>query len=115
MSKQKGLVGGVQFKVVQFDDARLNIALIKTAAETGCSLSELCFCKKSLKRDAGGRIQSISLEDQLTGQSFQAKVQNDFNAAGEGADGVRQMAYAEASPLTEVKKFYLHGHGSQTF
>ncbi len=102
--KAKGLVGGVQFKVVQFDDARLNIALIKTAAKQGAVCLNYVSAKE-LERDAGGRIQSISLEDQLTGQSFQAKCKMIFNAAGEGADGVRQMAYAEASPLTEVKKF----------
>ncbi|WP_281523862.1 FAD-dependent oxidoreductase [Turicimonas muris] len=102
--KAKELVGGVQFKAVQFDDARLNIALIKTAAKQGAVCLNYVSAK-GLERDADGRIQSVFLEDQLTGQSFRANCKMIFNAAGEGADTVRQMAYAEAAPLTEVKKF----------
>lgn len=102
--KAKELVGGVQFKAVQFDDARLNIALIKTAAKQGAVCLNYVSAK-GLERDADGRIQSVFLEDQLTGQSLRANCKMIFNAAGEGADAVRQMAYAEAAPLTEVKKF----------
>ena len=102
--KAKELVGGVQFKAIQFDDARLNIALIKTAEKQGAVCLNYVSAKE-LERDANGRIQSVSLEDQLTGQSFRVKCKMIFNAAGEGADAVRQMAYAEATPLTEVKKF----------
>lgn len=102
--KAKELVGGVQFKAVQFDDARLNIALIKTAAKQGAVCLNYVSAK-GLERDADGRIQSVLLEDQLTGQSFRATCKMIFNASEEGADTVRQMAYAEAAPLTEVKKF----------
>ena len=100
--KAKGLAGGVQFTALQFDDARLNVALIKTAEKQGAVCLNYIDVKK-LERNAEGRIQSLLLEDQVCGQLFTVKCKMVFNESGTSIDAIRKMAYADAEPLTELK------------
>lgn len=44
--KADGLKGGVQFWDAQFDDSRLNIALMKTGGSPRSTFAELCACRR---------------------------------------------------------------------
>lgn len=53
--KADGLKGGVQFWDAQFDDSRLNIALMKTAEAGGALFAELCAPSSDSKEAAAAK------------------------------------------------------------
>lgn len=101
--KAKNLIGGVQFKAVQFDDARLNLAIIKTAEKQGAVCLNYAAVK-GVERGADGRIDALVFEDQVSRQIYKVNCRMVFNAAGTEVDSIRKMAYSEAQPLADIKK-----------
>ena len=88
---QNGLRGGVIYFDGQFDDARLLINMVTTAAEQGATL--LNYCRVTgLTRGADGFVNGVSARDEETGREFTALSKVVVNATGPFADGLRQMA-----------------------
>ncbi|HEX9961223.1 MAG TPA: glycerol-3-phosphate dehydrogenase/oxidase [Pyrinomonadaceae bacterium] len=96
--KTEGLRGGVIYYDGQFDDARLLINLVATAAEQGAAV--LNYARVfGLTKDAKGFIEGVNFADEESGQIFQAKAKVVVNAGGAFCDAIRQMSDDSAKPL----------------
>jgi glycerol-3-phosphate dehydrogenase len=94
----EGLTGGVVYYDGQFDDTRLLINLVTTAAEQGATL--LNYAKvTALHKDADGIVNGVSWQDQETGATFNAGAKVVINATGAFTDAVRHMAQPEVKKL----------------
>ncbi len=96
--KTEGLKGGVVYYDGQFDDSRLLINLVTTAAEQGATLVNYVGVT-GLQRDADGFINGVVAVDQESGQQFDVPARAVINATGAFCDHVRQMADPDASRL----------------
>ena len=90
----EGLKGGVKYWDGQFDDARLALALARTAAAKGALLVNYCPVT-DLLYDAG-KIAGVVCEDVETRRSFQVWARCVVNAAGVWVDALRQRDGAQA-------------------
>jgi glycerol-3-phosphate dehydrogenase len=96
--KQEGLRGGVVYYDGQFDDARLLIHLVMTAAEQGAVLLNYCPAI-ALLRSAAGMICGAVAREIETGAEFEIQARVVINATGCFSDGVRRMAKPDAVPM----------------
>jgi glycerol-3-phosphate dehydrogenase len=87
--RQPGLKGSVKYWDGQFDDARLALALARTAASHGALLINYCPVT-SLVHEAG-RVAGLICQDQESGQSYTVRARAVVNATGVWVDALRQM------------------------
>ena len=95
----KKLKGSVQYWDGQFDDARLALALARTAAQQGATLVNYCRAVELL-HDADNRVNGILAQDMETGLPYTIQATCVVNATGVWVDEVRQLddeARGEAS------------------
>lgn len=78
------LRGGVKYWDGQFDDARLALALARTAAEKGALLVNYCAATGLIHEH--GRLIGLHAKDQETGASFEVRARCLVNAAGVWVD-----------------------------
>ncbi len=83
-----GLHGGVKYWDGQFDDARLALALARTAAQHGALLVNYCAATDLLH--ANGQVVGLVCQDAQTGQRFELRAGCVINAAGVWVDEFRQ-------------------------
>lgn len=88
-ARQEGLKGGVKYWDGQFDDARLALALARTAASRGALLVNYCPAKALIHEN--GKVAGFECEDTETGRTFAVKARCVVNATGVWVDGLRQM------------------------
>ncbi len=86
-----GLKGGVQYWDGQFDDARLALALARTAENTGARLFNYVSVEGVERHGEGS---SVTVKDGLTGYSHQLEARCVINATGVWVDAVRARAGA---------------------
>ena len=96
--KQDGLRGGVVYYDGQFDDARLLVNLVTTAAEQGATVLDYARVT-GFTRDSGGRITGVEARDEESGKEFRAAARVVVNATGAFCDGVRRMADSAAARM----------------
>lgn len=96
--RQDGLRGGVIYHDGQFDDARLLISLLATAAEHAATVLNYAPAL-AFSRDADGFIDGVDTVDRETGEQFHAAARVVINAAGIFADEVRRLAESDARPM----------------
>lgn len=97
-ARVQGLKGGVKYWDGQFDDARLALALARTAARAGALVLNYCPVR-SLVHEAG-RVAGLQCEDAETGQSYTVRAKAVVNATGVWVDALRQMdGEATARPV----------------
>jgi glycerol-3-phosphate dehydrogenase len=96
--KTDGLRGGVVYYDGQFDDSRLLINLVATAAEQGATLLNYVRVT-SLTRGQDGFVDGVIAQDEETGNQFRAGAKVVINATGAFCDSVRRMADPQSSPL----------------
>ena len=84
-----GLRGGVQYWDGQFDDARLAVALARTAALHGALVVNYCAVRQLLHTQ--GRVSGLVVEDTETGQQHPVQAGCVVNATGVWVDAVRQL------------------------
>ncbi len=89
--RTEGLRGGVVYYDGQFDDARMLISLIATAAEQGATVINYMHCA-ALKREDDGFISGAVLHDNESGREYEVRAKAVINATGAYADGVRRLA-----------------------
>ena len=87
--KTDGLLGGVEFQDAQFDDARLNVALVLTAVRHGAAA--LSHMPVTAVERSGGLIQAVTARDALSGREYRIRTRMVFNCAGVWADEVRRL------------------------
>ncbi|HKF47849.1 MAG TPA: glycerol-3-phosphate dehydrogenase/oxidase [Terracidiphilus sp.] len=96
--RQDGLRGGVIYHDGQFDDARLLISLIATAAEQGAVVLNYAPVIE-LTHDNEGFVNGVAGMDRETGERFTARAKVVINATGIFADEIRRMAEPAAPAM----------------
>jgi len=88
-ARTQGLKGGVKYWDGQFDDARLALALARTAAAKGALLVNYCPAKELLHED--GKVTGVVCEDTETGTVYRVRAKCVVNATGPWVDLFRQL------------------------
>ena len=88
MAQPQGLRGGVKYWDGQFDDARLALALARTAALHGALLVNYCKADELLYES--GKVAGLVAVDELTGLRYKIQARCVVNAAGVWVDELRQ-------------------------
>ena len=104
-AQPQGLKGGIKYWDGQFDDARLALALARTAARHGALLVNYCRAV-DLLYDAG-KVAGLVCEDTQTGQFYRLQARCVINAAGVWVDALRQQdgvasAGVESTPVALI-------------
>jgi glycerol-3-phosphate dehydrogenase len=97
-----GLQGGVSYWDAQFDDARLAIALMRTACRLGAAAINYVGVE-SLEID-GGIVRAVAAVDGETGERLRLRARVVFNATGVWADRLRALAQKDAHPLLTLSR-----------
>lgn len=87
MAQQAGLKGGVKYWDGQFNDARLALALARTAAAHGALLVNYCRADGLLYAD--GKVTGLRCEDTVSGQTYEISAACVVNATGVWVDDLR--------------------------
>ena len=88
-AQPRGLKGGVKYWDGQFDDARLALALARTAAARGALLINYCAATGLVHEQ--GRVTGLVCADQESGRSFRIAARCVINATGVWVDAFRQQ------------------------
>lgn len=100
--KAHGLIGGVSYWDAQFDDARLAIALMRTAVRLGAVA--INYVEADQIDKTGGRVNAVVAHDVRTGERLELRAKVVFNATGVWADHLRRRADASAAALTATSR-----------
>lgn len=92
-----GLLGGTRYYDGQFDDARLAVALVRTAAAKGAVLAN--YCGVVALRKAGGQLRGAVLRDAESGDEFEVAARVVVNATGAFCDEVRRLDDPQAEAI----------------
>ncbi|WP_337175925.1 glycerol-3-phosphate dehydrogenase/oxidase [Paludisphaera sp.] len=95
--RRDGLRGGILYTDGQFDDARLAVALARTAVELGASALNHCAVVGILKEL--GKVSGVRARDAETGEEFEIRAKAVVNATGVHADAIRRLDQPDASPM----------------
>jgi glycerol-3-phosphate dehydrogenase len=96
--KTEGLRGGVVYYDGQFDDARLLINLVETAADQGATLVNYVRVV-AMTKGADGFIDGVIAADQETARQWTIPARVVVNATGAFSDSVRRLAEPAAETL----------------
>ena len=96
------LKGGVLYHDGQFDDARLALALARTAEDHGALVLNYVRCTELVKRD--GRIRGAWVKDVESGQTFNVQASVVINATGIFVDSLRQQDAPGLGKLLSVSR-----------
>lgn len=95
--QKNGLKGGVKYWDGQFDDARLALALARSAAKEGALLVNYCRATKLIHQH--GKLVGLECQDQETGKKFNIAASCVVNATGVWVDEIRQQ---DSSALKDI-------------
>jgi len=84
-----GLKGAIQYWDGQFDDARLALALARTAAQHGAHV--LNYCRVTEILHEAGLVSGLSVQDQETQKTWCVRAKCVINATGVWVDSVREL------------------------
>ena len=96
--RTEGLRGGVVYYDGQFDDARLLVNLVQTAAEQGAVLLNY-FRVSGVTKGADGQVDGVVAHDLENDREIRVAARVVINATGPFADGVRKLAEPDAPAL----------------
>lgn len=88
-AREEGLKGGVKYWDGQFDDARLALALARTAAAKGALLVNYCAAESLIHAD--GKVAGVNCRDTETGKPYAIRAKCVVNATGVWVDNLRQQ------------------------
>ena len=94
------LRGGILYFDGQFDDARLLVNMVRTAAEQGAVLLNYATVT-ALSRDASGKVNGVAFRDEESGREGHAAARVVVNATGAFCDDVRRMSNATVEPMVK--------------
>ncbi len=95
--KSEDLRGGILYFDGQFDDARLLIDLVKTAAKHSAVVLNYAPVFELTKNE--NKIDGVKFRDAETGEEFTAKAKIVVNATGAFCDAVRRMSNQKAEEI----------------
>ena len=88
-AQPRGLKGGVKYWDGQFDDARLALAIARTAAAHGALLLNYCEAVEVVQE--GGRVAGLRVRDAESGRELKIEAGCVVNATGVWVDTLRQQ------------------------
>jgi glycerol-3-phosphate dehydrogenase len=88
--RERGLLGGIRYWDGQFDDARLAVALARTAAAHGAVVVN--HLRVTGLRQEGAQVRGVRARDAETGEVFDIAAGCVVNATGVWVDGLRREA-----------------------
>ena len=100
--KTRGLRGGVAYWDAQFNDARLAIALMRTAVRIGAIA--INYVEADKIETSGGRVGATVAYNVQTQERFELRAKVVFNATGVWADDLRRRADASTAALTATSR-----------
>lgn len=102
----RGLKGSVLYHDGQFDDARLALALARTAEDHGAIVLNYVRCTAFNKTSGqvGGKLSSVQLEDVETGRSFEVHAGTVINATGIFVDELRSLDQPASPHMLSVSR-----------
>ncbi|WP_028601657.1 glycerol-3-phosphate dehydrogenase/oxidase [Ottowia thiooxydans] len=86
--QSRGLKGGVKYWDGQFDDARLALAIARTAAQHGARIVNYCGATGLVHE--GGKVTGVTCRDAETGRELTLNARCVINATGVWVDALRQ-------------------------
>lgn len=95
--EQKGLRGGVIYYDGQFDDSRLAVNLVQTAADHGGLL--LNYMKVTGLLKSNNMVDGVQVIDQISGQNYRFNARAVINATGVFTDDVLKMDNPDAANI----------------
>jgi glycerol-3-phosphate dehydrogenase len=101
--KKEGLLGAVSYYDGQFDDARYAMATVQSFAKAGGTALNYVRVT-ALKRDANGKLNGVTLKDEIGGATFDVSAKSIVNATGPFADAIRKMANASVPARMRLSK-----------
>ncbi len=93
----KGLTGGVIYHDGQFDDSRMVINLVQTAAEKGGV--PINYMKVTGLKKTGDSISGVEAKDVESGKTYSLDAKAVINATGAFCDGIRTMDDERTEPI----------------
>jgi glycerol-3-phosphate dehydrogenase len=96
--RQDGLRGGVMYHDGQFDDTRLLIHLMMTAAEHGATLLNYASVVE-LTKDENGFVKGVIAVDGESGERYTIAARSVVNATGIFTDETRRLAEPTVEPM----------------
>jgi glycerol-3-phosphate dehydrogenase len=93
-----GLTGGIVYYDGQFDDTRLLINLMATAADHGATLLNYARVT-ALTRSSDEIVNGVQWQDTESGETFQARAKVVVNASGAFTDSVRRLAEPKVAAM----------------
>lgn len=100
--REKDLRGAGLYYDAQTDDARLCLATMRSAAQTGALVANYVEATSLLTPD--GRIGGAAVRDVVTGDRHQVRALTVVNATGPWVDGLRRLDDPAAAPLMRLTK-----------
>lgn len=94
---EEELHGGTLYWDGQFDDARLIIALARTAVHKGAAVANHVRAKEILKEN--GKVIGVRVSDEVGGVEFEMRAKAVVNATGVFSDNVRKLDNPDADPV----------------
>lgn len=98
----RGLLGGVVYDDAQFDDARLAIALARTADEQGAVLVNHAPARALIKES--GRLVGAQVYDRVSGRAYTLRARAVVNATGVFSDTVRRLDDTTVKPVVSASQ-----------
>ncbi len=95
--EREGLRGGVIYYDGQFDDSRMAINLVQTAADHGGTL--INYAKVTGLIKSNDMMDGVKVKDQLSGDEFEVNGRVIINATGVFTDNIVQMDNPKAKPM----------------
>lgn len=100
--RRRGLRGGVAYHDGQFDDARMVMAVLATAAEASAVIANRVEVSALIERDA--RLAGAQVRDASTDRSFTIHARSLVNATGPQCDAVRRLEDPQADALLATSR-----------
>ena len=100
--RREGLRGAIRYHDGQFDDARLAIALMRTAVECGAVIVN--YARAVGFERINGRIAAVRVRDEESGNEATVRARVVVNAAGIFADALRRLDDAAVLPLLSLSR-----------
>jgi glycerol-3-phosphate dehydrogenase len=101
--KREELVGSIAYADGQFNDARYNIALVKTFWESGGDAANYLRVT-GFQKNADGKLAAAEVEDRFSRRKFQIRARAFVNSTGPFADTVRDLAAPGIAPRMRLSK-----------
>jgi len=100
--RRAGLKGGVVYYDAQFNDARLALALARTAIDHGATVMNYVRCESLIHE--GGRVCGAVVRDAESGATTTVRARAVINATGIFSDELRKMDDPKAAPMLVLSR-----------